>query len=316
MDKSNTNKRTRHPQRRPSHTFLERGSLFPLPCTLRTITPIFTRPVMASVQSLTATQMIFPLPGSLQLGLSHACLLPFCKRRVPFLVKACSTPQTMAPPRQDAATRRQTLVLGALAASFSLINAASPSREQLIQCVGSLIMMDVLREHPWYGTVAAEALKGFQAVSDKNDGYSFLYPFGWQEVVIRGQDKVFKDVIEPLESVSVTMAPTSKQDIRDLGSPPEVAEALIKKVLAPPSQTTKLVEAKENTVDGKSYYTFEFVAQAPNYTRHALGSITIGNGKFYTLTTGANERRWAKMKDKLHTVVDSFKIFNEQSAYP
>jgi photosystem II oxygen-evolving enhancer protein 2 len=33
-------------------------------------------------------------------------------------------------------------------------------------------------------------------------------------------------------------------------------------------------------------------------------------GKFYTLTTGANERRWEKMKDKLHTVVDSFKLFN------
>lgn len=32
-------------------------------------------------------------------------------------------------------------------------------------------------------------------------------------------------------------------------------------------------------------------------------------GKFFTLTTGANERRWGKMKDKLHTVVDSFKIF-------
>lgn len=32
-------------------------------------------------------------------------------------------------------------------------------------------------------------------------------------------------------------------------------------------------------------------------------------GKFYTLTTGANERRWGKMKDKLETVVDSFKIF-------
>lgn len=31
-------------------------------------------------------------------------------------------------------------------------------------------------------------------------------------------------------------------------------------------------------------------------------------GKFYTLTTGANERRWEKMKDRLHTVVDSFKI--------
>ncbi len=31
-------------------------------------------------------------------------------------------------------------------------------------------------------------------------------------------------------------------------------------------------------------------------------------GKFYTLTTGANERRWEKIKDRLHTVVDSFKI--------
>lgn len=34
-------------------------------------------------------------------------------------------------------------------------------------------------------------------------------------------------------------------------------------------------------VDGKSYYTFEFVAQAPNYTRHALGSICIANGTNY-----------------------------------
>lgn len=33
-------------------------------------------------------------------------------------------------------------------------------------------------------------------------------------------------------------------------------------------------------------------------------------GKFYTLTTGANERRWEKMKDKLHEMVDSFKIFD------
>ena len=33
-------------------------------------------------------------------------------------------------------------------------------------------------------------------------------------------------------------------------------------------------------------------------------------GKFYTLTTGANERRWGKMKDKLQTIIDSFEIFN------
>ncbi|XP_073113294.1 psbP-like protein 1, chloroplastic isoform X3 [Elaeis guineensis] len=155
-----------------------------------------------------------------------------------------------------------------------------------------------------------EVKKGFQSVLDKKDGYSFLYPFGWQEVVIEGQDKVLKDVIEPLESISVNMVPTSKQDVRDFGSPQEVADTLIKKVLAPPSQKIKLVEAAEHDVDGRAYYTFEFIAQAPNFTRHALGAISIGNGKFYTLTTGANERRWEKMKDKLQTVIDSFKVFD------
>ncbi|CAM8928516.1 unnamed protein product [Rhodiola kirilowii] len=150
--------------------------------------------------------------------------------------------------------------------------------------------------------------KGFLPVLDQKDGYEFLYPFGWQEIAIDGQDKVFKDVIEPLESVSVTVFPTTKQQVRELGPPKQVAEALIKKVLAPPTQKTKLIEAKEHEIDGRPYYTFEFVAQAPNYTRHALSVITIGNGKFYTLTTGANERRWGKMKDKLLMVVDSFKL--------
>ncbi|WOL00690.1 hypothetical protein Cni_G09403 [Canna indica] len=161
-----------------------------------------------------------------------------------------------------------------------------------------------------YVSFAAEAKKGFQAVLDKKDGYSFLYPFGWQEVVVQGQDKVFKDVIEPLESVSVNMVGTTKGDIRELGPPQAVAEALVKKVLAPASQKTKVVGAAERDVDGKVYYTFEFIAQAPNFTRHALGAISIGNGKFYTLTTGANERRWDKMKDKLQAVIESFKIFD------
>lgn len=44
-----------------------------------------------------------------------------------------------------------------------------------------------------------------------------------QEVVIEGQDKVFKDVIEPLENVSVNMIPTGKQDIREFGPPEQVS---------------------------------------------------------------------------------------------
>uniref|UniRef100_A0A5B7BAQ9 PsbP C-terminal domain-containing protein n=1 Tax=Davidia involucrata TaxID=16924 RepID=A0A5B7BAQ9_DAVIN len=208
------------------------------------------------------------------------------RRGISFLVRAEQVSAATTSPRQEGPGRRQLLAAGATVAPWILLSYQTST------------------------SFAAENKKGFLAVMDKKDGYSFLYPFGWQEVVIEGQDKVFKDVIEPLESVSVNLIPTSKKDIRDLGSPQEVAETLIKKVLAPPSQKTKLVEAAEHDADGTAYYTFEFVAQAPNYTRHALSAICIGNGKFYTLTTGANERRWEKMKDKLHTVIDSFKIVN------
>ncbi|XP_077216155.1 psbP-like protein 1 isoform X2 [Tasmannia lanceolata] len=220
--------------------------------------------------------------SSSQMGLQSPIFFPCSRRKIThFVIRADQTTSS----HQDVTGRRQALAGGTLATCISMLSATSTSS-------------------------AAETKKGFQAVTDKKDGYSFLYPFGWQEVVIQGQDKVFKDVIEPLEAVSVNMVETSKQDIRDLGSPQEVVELLIKKVLAPPTQKTKLVEAAEHDVDGKAYYTFEFIAQAPNYTRHALGTICIGNGKFYTVTTGANERRWEKMKDKLHTVIDSFKIFN------
>ncbi|CAI0411432.1 unnamed protein product, partial [Linum tenue] len=188
-------------------------------------------------------------------------------------------------------------------------SSSSSGRRQLV-AVGVIAPLVSLVDQTSSPSFAAENKKGFLPVTDNKDGYSFLYPFGWQEVTIEGQDKVFKDVIEPLESVSVTVFPTNKQDIRDFGPPDQVAGTLIKKVLAPPSQKTKLIEAKEQDVDGKAYYTFEFVAQAPNFTRHALSTIVIGNGKLYTLTTGANERRWGKMKDKLQTIVESFKLAN------
>lgn len=184
-----------------------------------------------------------------------------------------------------------------------------PGRRQLL-ALGVTIAPWFLLSPQTSMTFAAEAKKGFIPVTDKKDGYTFLYPFGWQEVAVQGEDKVFKDVIEPLESVSVNVIPSGKENIREFGPPQQVAETLIKKVLASPSQKTKLIEASEHEVDGKTYYTIEFIAQAPNYTRHALSAVCIGNGKFYTLTTGANERRWEKMKDRLKTVVESFQIFN------
>uniref|UniRef100_A0A0E0M8D7 PsbP C-terminal domain-containing protein n=1 Tax=Oryza punctata TaxID=4537 RepID=A0A0E0M8D7_ORYPU len=207
--------------------------------------------------------------------------------------------------KKDLATRGMD-ILAAMERQSIKRDAEESSRRRMLLAAGAAVFLS----WPNPAAYAAEAKKGFLPVTDKKDGYSFLYPFGWQEVVVQGQDKVYKDVIEPLESVSVNTIPTSKQDIRELGPPDQVAEALIRKVLAAPTQKTKLIEAKENDVDGRTYYTFEFTAQAPNFTRHALGAIAIANGKFYTLTTGANERRWEKIKDRLHTVELQLVRFN------
>ncbi|KAK3029934.1 hypothetical protein RJ639_038162 [Escallonia herrerae] len=238
---------------------------------------------MMSLQQAPSIHQTCLLNASTQLGLFRHGQF---RRGVPFIVRAEQVSAASTSPLQDNSGRRELLAIGTIVAPWVFVS------------------------HQTATSFAAESKKGFLAVTDQKDGYSFLYPFGWQEIAIEGQDKVFKDVIEPLENVSVNMFPTNKQDIRDLGAPKEVAEALIKRVLAPSNQTTKLIDAVEHDIDGKAYYTFEFVAQAPNFTRHGLSAICIGNGKFYTLTTGANERRWEKMKDKLHTVIDSFKVFN------
>jgi photosystem II oxygen-evolving enhancer protein 2 len=157
----------------------------------------------------------------------------------------------------------------------------------------------------------AQAKGGFETVKDQQDAYQFLYPFGWQEVSISGQDVVYKDVIEPLESVSVSYIPTEKTTIAEYGDVKEVSYTLVRKVLTTVNQDVKLVSCEERKdAGGRVYYDFEYTASTPRYTRHAMASVTVGNGKFYTLETGANERRWNKMADKIKKVQKSFEVFD------
>ena len=82
-------------------------------------------------------------------------------------------------------------------------------------------------------------------VKDGQDGYSFVYPFGWQEVSVEGQDVVYKDVIEPLESVSVSLVPTEKKDVSEFGEAREVAFTLADKVLTAPNQDVNIINVGE-----------------------------------------------------------------------
>ncbi|GAB4817393.1 hypothetical protein N2152v2_004439 [Parachlorella kessleri] len=225
---------------------------------------------MASIQQARLTAF------GAQLQVRKILVRPLPAGRVPVRQAAfCSA--------QASSTRRQALQLGTLLAAAPLLPPAAS---------------------------AAKAPRGFVPVKDTQDGYEFLYPFGWQEIAIDGQDVVFKDVIEPLESVSVNLLPTDKTDISEYGPLDDVVLTLADKVLTGPSQEVKIITANERMQDGRRYYDFEFTAKTRNYTRRALASVTVGNGKFYTLLTGANERRWGKMQDKVETVLKSFEVFN------
>nr|TKS17705.1 hypothetical protein D5086_0000010760 [Populus alba] len=121
----------------------------------------------------------------------------FCRRGLSFLVRAEQSTASSASHSQVRSGRRELIAASVIAPWVSMVNQTSPS---------------------W-----------ISASHGQEDGYSFLFPFGWQEVVIEGQDKV-------LESVGVNMSPTVKQDLRDNGPPQQVfhvAETLIKKVSAP-----------------------------------------------------------------------------------
>lgn len=191
-----------------------------------------------------------------------------------------------------------------VAASAQTSPAAVSRRDALLLATSAAALGVVPLSTP--AAFALGAPKGYAALEDSKDRYRFFYPFGWQEVTVKGQDVVFKDVIEPLENVAVNVINTDKTDIRELGSPDAVAQVLVERVLTGPTQKAQLVKAEEKENNGKSYYVFEFVAAAPGYKRHALGVVSVANGKFYTLTTGSNERRWNAMEEKLRAVVNSF----------
>ena len=156
----------------------------------------------------------------------------------------------------------------------------------------------------------ALALSGMNAVKDTREGYEFLYPVGWQEIQVDGQAAVYKDIIEPLESVALNVYPTQRESVRDIGTADEVANTLVGKALTAPGAQAKVLATSERTdKDGHLYYQFEFVTKTQSYERHALTVVTVTQGKFYTLTTGSSEKRWKKMKERLLATVGSFSVY-------
>lgn len=106
---------------------------------------------------------------------------------------------------------------------------------------------------PWVpgAANAAKGMKGFSTLRDTGDGYELAYPFGWQEVSVSGVDAVYKDVIEPLESVAVQLVPTDKSSITEFGPANEIAGTLAKSVLTSAKDSFQLIKSDAEQADGR-----------------------------------------------------------------
>ncbi|XP_016502689.1 photosynthetic NDH subunit of lumenal location 1, chloroplastic isoform X2 [Nicotiana tabacum] len=154
------------------------------------------------------------------------------------------------------------------------------------------------------------AQENYEIFVDKQDGYSYYYPSDWREFDFRGHDSAFKDRYLQLQNVRLSFIPSDKSDIHDLGPIEEVVANLVKHVYSAPNQVANIMEMRERSTDGKNYCTFEYVLTSPNFSRAAFATIAIGNGRYYTLIVGANERRWRKFRNKLKVVADSFQVLD------
>ncbi|XP_068637269.1 photosynthetic NDH subunit of lumenal location 1, chloroplastic isoform X2 [Aristolochia californica] len=158
--------------------------------------------------------------------------------------------------------------------------------------------------------LAEEVPDKYGAFVDPIDGYSYYYPSDWRDFDFRGHDSAFKDRILPLQNVRVSFKPTDKTDIHDLGPMEEVIFNLVNNIYAAPTQKKTIYKMEERSVDGKNYWTFEYELESSGFARSAFATIAIGNGRYYTLIVGANERRWNKLRNRLKVVADSFKLID------
>lgn len=218
--------------------------------------------------------------------------------------KIAAVPVQKRPAQARCAAQRQSRLTVASAGDESVI-AAAGRRQALAATVaaavfGPSVLLDVAQ---------AKVPSGFNAVKDTAKGFAFIYPVGWQEYTGDGQEKVFKDVIEQLESVSLNVTATQRASLEEAGSPDEVAKTLVESARSPTTAVELISSTQRKDENGTVYYTFEFTSATKKAKRHAISSVAISKGKVFTLTTGASEPRWSKMKERLQTVADSFTVF-------
>ena len=151
---------------------------------------------------------------------------------------------------------------------------------------------------------------GLEAYQSPDGRYAFFYPTGWTRVKVDGGPEIiYHDLINSNETLSLVISDVNKDvELEQLGSPLEVGQTLIDKVIAPEGsgRTVELIEANKRETSNHIFYDLEYELNLNNQDRHELATVVIDRGTLYTFAVGTNQERWNKVEKLFENVIQSF----------
>ncbi len=178
---------------------------------------------------------------------------------------------------------------------------------KFLQLLGVILLLVGLTACSSGGTAGLEA---FQS----SDGrYGFFYPTGWTRVSVSGgPEVVFHDLINSDETLSLVISDLGTvPDLKSLGTPLEVGEALVSEVFAPSGggRQAQLLEATQREKSGHVFYDIEYLVRLDDRDRHEIATVVVDDGSLFTLAASTNEARWPKVNSLFSRVINSLTFF-------
>jgi len=151
---------------------------------------------------------------------------------------------------------------------------------------------------------------GLEAYQSPDGRYGFFYPTGWTRVKVNGGPEIiYHDLINSNETLSLVVSDVKKDvELDQLGTPSEVGQTLINKVIAPEGsgRSVKLLNANQREDEKHVFYDLEYELNLNDQDRHELATVVIDRGSLYTFAVGTNEERWNKVDKMFKNVIESF----------
>jgi len=151
---------------------------------------------------------------------------------------------------------------------------------------------------------------GLEAYQSPDGRYGFFFPTGWTRVKVDGGPEIiYHDIINSNETLSLVVSDVNKDvELDQLGTPSEVGQTLIDKVIAPEGsgRFVKLLDANQREDEKHVFYDLEYELNFNDQDRHELATVVIDRGSLYTFAVGTNQERWNKVEKMFKNVIESF----------